>query len=240
MGKDFAKAMEDKSLIVAKQEGARKNSMNDIEEAISIEETTALIKEINLCVVTYWIHTLAFLRDFGITSGLLIAMAEDKKQISLKESLEVRLTQDYLLQQLSNFGICNSHFNAFEAVYYVHLLEGFEANEFQELQSFVASRGKEEPDILILKEFVGDDVKRKICESLTEHYLELMDQAKSYLSEQSFYPEKSNYLNASKETVVSLFEICAFSSENQDQSAQEFLRQRFDWEHSVNFPLEWK
>lgn len=233
MGKDFNDVIEEKSRILAKQDDYLRNAIEAIANARVIEDSSAAMKEINLCIVTYWINTLAFLRNYGINSSLLIAMTIDKKQEDLENSLKARLTQDLLIQQNSNFYVCSYHFSALEEIFYFYYLDGMEATEFKELQSFVASKGVEEFETSILVDFVSDKVKKAICNSLTEHYLELMDQAKNYLAEQSFYPDKANYLDESKETIVQLFEICAFTSDEQSQPVNDFLRQKFEWQPSL-------
>lgn len=104
-----------------------------------------------------------------------------------------------------------------------------EVEEFKKFQLFLASRGLEVLDTAAFKDFVDNDVSKAIYNRLIEYYLDLMDQAKSYLVEESFYPEKADYLERSKETIVLLFDVCAFAPDNPEKSAIEFLRERFAW-----------
>lgn len=229
LGDDFLKTWEEIPKIIARQSDVRKKAIEAIAEVGLGEDTSEDLKELNLCVVTYWIHTLIFLRDFGISTSLLTAIASEKKKVDLIKGFTKKFEQDLHLQELSNFIVCIDHFTALEVAFYIRYMDGMQLGEFKQFQNLIASRGLEEPDIATFKEFVSGDIKEAIYNRLTEYYLDLMDEAKSYLAEKSFYPEKAKYLESSKEILVLLFRVCASMSDNPEELATEFLREKFDW-----------
>ena len=221
LGNDFFEFQDELKKEQKKFKDFKIGSMNRILELKNIEKLEEAIPAFNKEIFFFWVNVFRFKSHYYVNSGICNAIAAEKLEKSVVESISLKLEIDNSVEDVLTLVSCLSHYEVLTEFYYAIHLNSLGPKVLSSLKSYADERNIQEITTQVMRDYLGAEVVTLLNTKAIAHFYELTEQSWRYASKDSVGPFRDE--DFLKYNLVLAQALVKRGNENSEKYSQELL-----------------